>query len=256
LTEDSGWRHVGPHGALPGFDHGGPRIVIDPIDGTRNLMTDLRSAWTVVGLAGAGAEQPTMKDVELGIVSEIPDSRAARYRVFAAERGRGCQFAERALDDPSAAFVPWQVDADDRADFGYFVFFGYSPDLRPFVTQRAARFFEALASEESADTRHCFDDQYISSGGLLALLTLGSHRLVVELRALIAEREGRPFVSAKPYDIAGAVLCAQEAGCVVTKLDGSALDFPLDVVTGVDFVGFANAATAERLRPHLRHALA
>src|SRR5688572_16073800 len=38
LTEDTGWRHLGPVGGrareLPGFDHGGPRIALDPIDGT------------------------------------------------------------------------------------------------------------------------------------------------------------------------------------------------------------------------------
>ena len=56
LTEDAGWRHMGPDPAgkpraLDGFDHGGPRIAIDPIDGTRNLMADLRSAWTVIGSA-------------------------------------------------------------------------------------------------------------------------------------------------------------------------------------------------------------
>ena len=57
LTEDAGWRHLGPPDPdreLDGFDHGGPRIVVDPVDGTRNLMADLRSAWTVVGFALRG----------------------------------------------------------------------------------------------------------------------------------------------------------------------------------------------------------
>ncbi|MEM8714034.1 MAG: hypothetical protein AAGG01_24080, partial [Planctomycetota bacterium] len=59
MTEDAGWRHRGPapDGAgsieLEGFHHGGPRIALDPIDGTRNLMHDLRSAWVVVSFAGA-----------------------------------------------------------------------------------------------------------------------------------------------------------------------------------------------------------
>ena len=63
LTEDAGWRHMGPDGkgsarTLSGFDHGGPRIAIDPVDGTRNLMADLRSAWSVVAFAPPGLRQP------------------------------------------------------------------------------------------------------------------------------------------------------------------------------------------------------
>src|SRR5262245_59092040 len=81
LTEDAGWRHLGPDGrggerALPGFDHGGPRIAIDPVDGTRNLMADLRSAWTVVAFAPPGAREPRLAECTGGIVSEIPGTLA------------------------------------------------------------------------------------------------------------------------------------------------------------------------------------
>ena len=46
LTEDAGWRHRGPDGAggwreLSDFAHGGPRFVVDPIDGTRGLAGGL-----------------------------------------------------------------------------------------------------------------------------------------------------------------------------------------------------------------------
>ena len=49
---------MAPPGEIRPFDHGGPRVVIDPIDGTCHLMNDLRSAWTVIGLAGPGEGQP------------------------------------------------------------------------------------------------------------------------------------------------------------------------------------------------------
>ena len=41
----------------------------------------------------------------------------------------------------------------------------------------------------------------------------------------------------------------------MTDALGGALDFPLDATTPVAFVGWANAATATRLGPHLRAAL-
>jgi len=263
LTEDSGWRHFGParSGAkaveLAGFDHGGPRIALDPVDGTRNLMADLRSAWTVVSFAGPGAGEPRLSEVELGVVAEIPDSRAARRRVLWAERGGPCHFELRGLDPHAAGeervLAP---NEDDRADHGYFPFFRYAPEERPAIAALEAAFFERLERLEGAELRHCFDDQYISNAGQLVLLALGTYRMIADLRGLLARRRGRKTITSKPYDIAGAVVCAQAAGCIVTAPDGGPLDFPLDCTTPVDFVGWTNAATARRLAPHLAAVLA
>ena len=59
LTEHHGWRHRGPDGGggwreLDGFDHGGPRVVCDPVDGTRHLLLRHRAAWCLIALAHAG----------------------------------------------------------------------------------------------------------------------------------------------------------------------------------------------------------
>ena len=252
LTEDAGWRHRGPEGDLPGFDHGGPRISVDPIDGTRMLMSDLRPAWSVIGLAGPGRETPRLSDVVVGVLSEIPDSRAGRYRRLVAERGQGCRSEERELGDGRVVRArKLDTGKDDRVDHGLFPFFRYMPDQRPEIAAIEAAFFARLAEHEGADVRACWDDQYVSNGGQLALLALGTYRLIADLRASVAARHGRTTLTGKPYDISGAVLCAQEAGCVVTAVDGSPLDFPLDAETPVGFVGWANAATARRLAPHL-----
>ena len=261
MTEDAGWRHLGPDGAggtteLPGFDHSGPRIAVDPIDGTRNLMADLRSAWSVIAFCGPGAGQPSMSDVCLGLVSEIPDSRAALFRSLEAFRGAGCRVQiihlesgelreERALES----------DDEARVDNGYFPFFAYMHDLRPPLAQLQADFFARLARDEGADVRSCYDDQYISNGGQLVLLASGTYRLIVDARQWVARQAGQSTITSKPYDLAGAVLCAREAGCVFTTIDGAALDFPLDTSTPIEWVGYANRATHDRLRPHLEAAL-
>ena len=262
LTEDCGWKHLGPGGdgaavELAGFDHGGPRIALDPVDGTRGLMHDLRSAWTVVSLAGAGRGAPRLSELELGLVAEIPDSRAARYRVLAATPAGPCMLEERELAGEGAPRARELVaDADDRCDHGFFPFFRYDPLERPVVAAVEAAFFARLARVEGAQLRHVFDDQYISNAGQLVLLALGSYRMIADLRALLARRTGLTTTTSKPYDLAGAVLCARRAGCEVSAGDGSALDFELDCTTPVDFVGWANAATARRLAPHLAAVLA
>ncbi len=266
LTEDSGWRHRGPKSGggwveLAGFDHGGPRIALDPIDGTRNLMADLRSAWSVVSCAGPGPGLPRLSELVLGMVSELPDSRAGVRRALWAYADGPCRFAQidlassRTLEERALV-----VDADGRADHGYFPFFRYGADLRPFLGSLERGFFERLRRFEGAQIERCFDDQYISNAGQLVLLSLGTYRAIFDLRALLAGHLGIPSTTSKPYDIAGAVLCAQRAGCVVEGPPRAgapaALDFPLDCVTRLDFVGWTNAATRARLLPHLSAALA
>jgi fructose-1,6-bisphosphatase/inositol monophosphatase family enzyme len=260
LSEDAGWRHRGPAAGgttdLAGFAHGGPRLSVDPIDGTRNLMADLRGAWCVIGLAGPGEGAPRQRDVALGVVAEIPDSRAAFARELWAARGRGAHRRLTALAGGSPPGAERLVcDADDRADHGYFPFFRYMPDQRPAIARVEAEFFARLAREEGADVRNCYDDQHISNGGQLALLALGTYRMVCDLRAELARRAGVRTLTGKPYDVCGAILVAEEAGCVVTDARGGPLDFPLDVETPVGFVGWHNRATRARLERHLSAAL-
>jgi fructose-1,6-bisphosphatase/inositol monophosphatase family enzyme len=260
LTEDSGWRHLGPGPGggtveLPGFGHGGPRIALDPIDGTRNLMADLRSAWTVVSFAPAGAGEPRLGDLTFGMLSEIPDTRAALYRTFRAAGGP-CELELRRLGTRELVrereLAP---DGDARVDRGYFPFFRYAPDQRPALARIEARFFALAAEREGAELRHVFDDQYISNAGQLALLALGTYRSIVDVRGWLARSRGVATITSKPYDVAGAIVCARAAGCVVEGPRGAALDFPIDVSTPVDFVGFVNAATRARLAPLLDEAL-
>lgn len=255
-SEDRGWRHRGPGGELDGFDHGGPRIVVDPVDGTRGLMADLRPAWTVISACGPGPAEPRLSDVRLGLCAELPDSRAARYRYLSAARGAGARLELFELEgDTRVESRSLVADGDDRPDHGFFSFFRYAPSARPDLAAIEADFFARLAREERADTRSCYDDQYISNGGQLALLALGTYRLIADLRAWLAARRGIVTVTSKPYDCAGAILVAREAGCVVTTAAGDPLEFPLDTEAPVTFVGWANAPTAARLAPHLRAAL-
>jgi len=262
MTEDAGWRHVGPGPdgstvALPGFDHGGPRIALDPIDGTRNVMHDVRSAWIVVSVAGPGPGAPRYGDLEYGVVSELPDTRTHVARELTARRGRGAELEVLDLEGGAAAARrPIRTDGERRLDGGYFPFFGFHPALRPHVQRLGADVARRVAAAHGADPSRMFDDQYISSGGQLALLALGHYRAVVDPRGVVGQRVGDPQQTCKPYDMAGAALVAEEAGCVVRAPDGAPLDFELDTTTTVDFAAFHNAATAEAMGPHLAAALA
>jgi fructose-1,6-bisphosphatase/inositol monophosphatase family enzyme len=261
LTEDAGWRHQGPDGAqgsreLPGFDHGGPRICVDPVDGTRHLMLDHRSAWAVIALAGPGEGMPHQRDALAACIQELPDSRSRIARRLSARRGAGVELAERdVLSGEILSSQPLRADDDDRLDHGYLPFFAFHPELREDVARLAFDFFARIEKGEGAELSHCYDDQYICNAGQIALTILGTYRLIVDPREFIAKRGGLSAQTTKPYDVAGALLCAQEAGSPITNLAGTELDFPWDVETPLSFVAFANKATRDRALPHLLAAL-
>ncbi|HYE73823.1 MAG TPA: inositol monophosphatase family protein, partial [Blastocatellia bacterium] len=48
------------------------RIIVDPIDGTRGLMYQKRSAWILTGIAPNRGPATCLQDIELAIQTEIP----------------------------------------------------------------------------------------------------------------------------------------------------------------------------------------
>jgi len=281
LTEESGWRHLGPGpdgslSTLEGFDHGGPCVIVDPVDGTRNLMFDLRSAWCEIALVpplAGRTEAPHQSEVAAGLLVELPPSRAGRgLRLRGWCQGwapadapgtdpmrpeHGC--IEDLFELPSDATGDLlligtrvlEVDDDRRVDNGFLPFFRYHPHQRAPLAAVEAAFFARLEAHEGAHLRDVYDDQYISNAGQLVLLAQGRYRFIADLRAALARTDGGPPVTSKPYDLAGAVVCARGAGAVVHDAHGADLDFPLDATTPVAWVAYHNPATADRLAPHL-----
>lgn len=253
LTEDAGWTHAAGQG---GFAHGGPRVAVDPIDGTRHLMHDHRPAWAIVSGAGPGDGQPRYRDLEFGVLTEIPDSRGGRGRELCAVRGAGA--LAREVDVQSGEATPWRrlrTDDELRLDRGYFPFFGFEPAGRARAQALASATFERLAAAGHIDPRSVLDDQYCSSGGQLALLALGTYRAAIDARVDLGRAMSPPMQTAKPYDIAGALLVAEEAGCALLRPGGAPLDFPMDTETAVDFAAYANAATRDAMAPAVAAAL-
>jgi hypothetical protein len=146
---------------------------------------------------------------------------------------------------------PLRADEDNRLDHGYLPFFAFHPELREEVARLAFAFFARIEEEEGVELAHCYDDQYICNAGQMALTVLGTYRMIVDPRQFIADHLGLPAQTTKPYDVAGAILCAEEAGAPITSLTGTELDFPWDVETPLSFAAFANRATRDRALPHL-----
>jgi len=106
---------------------------------------------------------------------------------------------------------------------------------------------------------HCFEDQYLSTGGQLYELIAGHDRFIADLRPLmetLLSRRGLALgICCHPYDIC-TELIAREAGVIVTDARGEPLRAPLDVSTNVAWAGYANRDIQREIEPLLQQALA
>jgi myo-inositol-1(or 4)-monophosphatase len=196
-------------------------LVVDPIDGTRPAMAGLESCCVSVAAAPL-REGVRMGDVTVGCVVEIPAGT-----VFLAERGRGM------LEAP-----PVRLSANDRLDR---MFWTYGFRGRPARAQAEVLAELIDASSVGGGTfdlgSAAFDVTRVVTGQLDAYVEPGP-LLVEDVPGMRAEFErvgGGAVLNNSPYDLAAAVLCAEEAGAVVTDARGRSLrDRPL-LGSGVEY---------------------
>jgi len=229
--------------------------IVDPVDGTRGFMHDKRSAWVLSAVAPRHAGGSRLGDLAVAAMTELPTEKQRLADQISAVRGAGpagLRAVRRDLDSRAETrFAPRPSDATELAH-GFASFARFFPRGKELL----ARFEEALW-----DRLHgglpvpIFDDQYMSTGGQLHELLTGRDRLLGDLRPLARAALGDDAIPVcHPYDACTALI-AEEAGCVVQDARGGPLDAPLDTLSAVAWVGFANAALERRIRPVLDEVL-
>ena len=233
------------------------RLIVDPIDGSRGLMHQKRSAWILTAAAPDRGPATTLADLEIAVQTEIPLVKQHLSDAVWARRGGGVR-AER-YDRLSGVHTPLQLAPSAAATprHGFATVVRFFPGARELLGAIDEELFEAALGTPFDGRASCFEDQYISSGGQLYELMAGRDRFVIDvrpvaLRMLSAGRHGEPC--AHPYDLC-TELAAREAGVVVAALDGGQLRAPLDVRTPVAWAAYANSRLAERVHPLLQEVL-
>lgn len=231
------------------------RIIIDPIDGTRPIMYNKRSAWVLMGVAPNRGEATTLADIELAVQVELPTTRAALADTLWAIRGQGA-FGET-VDLKTSERVPFRLHPSRahsiRGGFAMLAnFFPIGKDVLAGIEQDLAlELFGDLSNNKTA----LFTDQYLSSGGQLYELMMGHDRMLADVRARLYEkfaREGKATGhSCHPYDICTALIAA-EAGVMVTDGYGQPLTAPLNTTEDVSWIGYANQAIRDEVEPVLQ----
>jgi fructose-1,6-bisphosphatase/inositol monophosphatase family enzyme len=212
-------------------------VIVDTIDGTRGLMYDKRPAWCLAAAAPPGGR---LADIVAASMTELPTAKQGAADQLSAVRGGGlrAERSELAGGRPAALQVRPSAATDLEHSFSGLAKF--------FLPGKAA--LAALEAElfNRLGARHVFDDQYLSTGGQLHELITGRDRFVADLRPLVSD-DG---LACHPYDVCTALLL-EEVGGVVADPWGKPLDVPLDNVSPVAWVGYANDALARRIGPVL-----
>jgi myo-inositol-1(or 4)-monophosphatase len=224
---------------------GEPRaiFVVDPIDGTRPAAAGLESCCVSIAAVPPRLDA-TLGDVSFGVVHEIKSGDR-----FWAGRGTGAR-AQRA--DGSEIPVRLSANEDLRA-----LFWTAGLRGRPVVPISVA--LETLIDGSSMRGGYfdlgsaTFNMTRIVTGQLDAYVDIG-RRLIDELPELEsrfrAVGEGAVCTNF-PYDVAAAGLIVAEAGGVVTRADGRALDDHPVVGSGDGFGIAVLAASSARLHRKL-----
>ena len=254
LGEDG--MRVFPQGISP--DEAELRIIIDPIDGTRGIVYQKRSAWILTGVAPNKGPQTSLAEIELAVQTEIPLLKQHLCDSYWALIGQGAH-GER-LDRVRGTrelLLPRPSQAETIM-YGFGNLARFVPGGRAEMAAIDDEVVERLLGPVQPGQAQCFEDQYICTGGQLAELLAGHDRWIADLRALADERarqQGNALgLTCHPYDLC-TELIAREAGVRVTDVSGERLHAPLDVETGVSWLGCANEYIYQRVAPVLRAVL-
>jgi fructose-1,6-bisphosphatase/inositol monophosphatase family enzyme len=225
------------------------RILVDPLDGTRGLMYQKRSAWVLTGVAPNRGAATRLSDIELAVQTEIPLLKQHLSDQVWALRGKGMH-AQR-WNRLSGASEPLTLRRSGAGTIahGFATVVRFFPGARDVLAAIDDEIVQTLVQPEPKRAA-CFEDQYASTGGELYELMAGHDRFIADLRPLV----NAGGLCCHPYDLC-TTLIAREAGVIITDPAGAPLDAPLDLTTDVAWAGYANDALRRSIEPVLQAVL-
>jgi fructose-1,6-bisphosphatase/inositol monophosphatase family enzyme len=234
------------------------RIIVDPIDGTRGIMYQKRSAWVLTGVAPNRGTATRVRDVELAAQTEIPTLKQHLSDQLWAVKGRGVtatRYDRIAGTSRALALTP---SSATTIAHGYATVSRFFPGARDELAAIDEEVVLGALGPIQRGKAGCFEDQYACTGGQLYELMAGHDRFIADLRPLLdrmlATRGQELGICCHPYDICTALI-ATEAGVLLTDARGGTLDAPLTVEADVDWAGYANHHIRAQIEPLLLNAL-
>ena len=227
------------------------RCILDPIDGTRNIMYDKRSAWILGALAPQRGVKTNLGDIFVAAMTEIPTSKQWRSDQLSAVKGRGVRAEAVDVLTGKRTKLPIKPSAARDCRGGFAAISRFFPEGKTLLASIEEKLWDELYGLGKQASPLVFDDQYICTGGQLYELIIGHDRFLADLRPLVFRKlQLNSALVCHPYDICTALI-AREAGCIIEAPLGGKLDQPLDTTSAVAWAGYANATLARHIRPVL-----
>jgi len=232
------------------------RVIIDPIDGTRGLMYDKRPAFFLAAAAPNNGPETRLRDCVASVMAELPTSKMGYADTVTATKGGGAICRRIDLRDGSEERFHPRPSTATTINHGFAQVSNFFPGTKVLASELMEHVVRGTIGEADVTRATVFDDQYISTGGQWFELVCGRDRFNADLRPAFYAMQGQPEgLCCHPYDCAG-LLCAEEAGALLTDERGEPLDCPLDLTTGVSWIGYANAGLRRTIEPLVRSFLA
>jgi fructose-1,6-bisphosphatase/inositol monophosphatase family enzyme len=234
------------------------RIIVDPIDGTRGLMYQKRSAWILTGVAPNRGPATGLGDIQLAIQTEIPLVKQHLCDTVWAIAGQGTTAERTNLLTGERYPIQLRPSGATTIAHGFAMLARFFPGAREELAAIDEEIVVGALGPVQPGKTHCFEDQYICTGGQLYELMAGHDRFVADLRPLMEQvlhsRGLALGICCHPYDLC-TELIARELGVIITDERGAALTAPLNVEADVSWVGYGNAAIRNQIEPLLQAAL-
>ena len=234
------------------------RLIVDPIDGTRGIMYQKRSAWVLAAAAPNQGEQTPLSAAEVTVQIEIPTLK--QHLCDDLWLVAGGEVVARRVDRLSGVEAPLELGPSRAGSIahGYAMLSRFFPGVRAELAAIDEEVVRAVLGVSPAGKALCFEDQYASTSGQLYELMAGHDRFNADLRPLFGEtleRRGLPkSLCCHPYDVCTLAI-AERLGVIVTDPLGQPLGVPMNVDADVAWVAYANHRIRAEVEPALRAAL-
>jgi fructose-1,6-bisphosphatase/inositol monophosphatase family enzyme len=229
------------------------KCILDPIDGTRNLMYDKRAAWALAALAPQRGAKTHLGDIVVAAMTELPTSKQGRADQLSAVRGQGVVAQAHDLRTGRRRAYALRPSQAKHFEHGFASIARFFPEGKALLATVEEALWRELGLLGKNGGQLVFDDQYLSTGGQIHELAVGHDRMLGDLRPAAYAKLGLGSASlcCHPYDICTGLIL-REAGGIVETPDGRPLRAPLDTTTPVAWMGYANPTLARAVRPVLR----
>jgi hypothetical protein len=234
------------------------RIIVDPIDGTRGLMYQKRSAWVLTGVAPNRGENTTLLDIEFAMQTEIPLVKQHLSDMTWAFKDGGVHAERYDRLKGETSDLSLRPSTAKTIEQGFAMISRFFPGARDVLAAIDEEIVTAALGKPKGGKAQCFEDQYISTAGQLYELMSGRDRFVADLRPLMStvmrERGFDLSICCHPYDLCTEMI-ARKLGVIVVDENGEQLNAPLSVDGNVTWIGYANQQIRNEIEPFLHTSL-